>query len=196
MLEDREIRRLILATAAREEGSAEAFEALYRKSAPLLLGIARRILGRRELAEEIVHDSFVRIWHSAERFDPTGGQPLAWMVAIVRNRAIDVLQSHEVSRVDALDLDASGEDLDALFDWAADPESGLDAQRASRALRDCLAGLQAAERQSLVLAYAHGMSHGELASHLRKPLGTVKGWIRRGLANLRQCVERRAEAVR
>jgi RNA polymerase sigma-70 factor (ECF subfamily) len=118
------------------------------------------------------------------------------MVTIVRNRAIDVLESHDVSRVEALDLDASGDDTDALFDWALNPEAGMETQRRYRALHDCLAGLQAAERQSLVLAYAHAMSHAELAAHLQKPLGTVKGWIRRGLANLRQCLERCAEAVR
>jgi RNA polymerase sigma-70 factor (ECF subfamily) len=196
MLDDQEIKRLILGAGLRGDGSAEAFEALYRKCAPLLLGIARRMVGRRELAEEIVHDSFVRIWRSAEGFDPLSARPLAWMVAIVRNRAIDVLQSHDVSRVDALELDAPGGGIDALFDWAPGPETGLDAQRRSRTLRDCLARLHAAERQSLVLAYAHGMSHSDLAAHLHKPLGTVKGWIRRGLANLRECVERSTEAVR
>lgn len=196
MLDNQEIKRLIVAAALRGEGSAEAFEALYRQCAPLFLGIARRLVGRRELAEEIVHDSFVRIWQSAGRYDPTSGQPLSWMVAIVRNRAIDVLSSHDVSRVDTLDLDASAQDIDALFDWTSDPEQALAAGRSSRLLRDCLAALQAAERQSLVLAYAHGMSHSELAEHLQKPLGTVKGWLRRGLANLRGCVERHTEGAR
>jgi len=196
MLDDQEIKQLILGTALRGERSAEAFEALYRKCAPLLLGIARRMVGRRELAEEIVHDSFIRIWRSAGRFEVTSMQPLAWMVTIVRNRAIDVLESHDVSRVDALETSAPAGDIDALFDWAAGPETGLDAARTSRVLRDCLAALHAAERQSLVLAYAHGMSHSDLAAHLRKPLGTVKGWIRRGLAKLRECVERRTEAAR
>ncbi len=196
MLDDLKIKRLILGTALHGEGSAEAFEALYRKCAPLLLGIARRMVGRRELAEEIVHDSFIRIWRSAGQFDAASVQPLAWMVTIVRNRAIDVLESHDVSRVDALEVDAPGEGIDALFDWAPDLETGLDTERRSRLLRDCLAGLHAAERQSLVLAYAHGMSHSDLAAHLQKPLGTVKGWIRRGLANLRECVERRTEAAR
>lgn len=196
MFDEQELKRLILRTAVRGQESATAFEALYRKCAPLLLGIAQRIVGRRELAEEIVHDSFVRIWRSAERFDAASALPLAWMVTIVRNRAIDVLQSHDVSRVESLDVDAPGDDTDALFDWAPNPEAGLEAQRRSRVLHDCLAELQGAERQSLVLAYVHAMSHAELASHLQKPLGTVKGWIRRGLANLRECLERCAEAVR
>ncbi len=193
MLDNRELKRLLLATALRGEGAAEAFEALYRQSAPLLLGIALRLVRRRELAEEIVHDSFTRIWGAAASFDPVAGQALAWMVAIARNRALDVLQSHDVSRVDLLDAEVAEQGVDALFDWAPDPALGLEQQHSSRLLRECLAGLQAGERQSLLLAYAHGMSHRDLAAHLRKPLGTVKSWVRRGLENLRACVERRAE---
>jgi RNA polymerase sigma-70 factor (ECF subfamily) len=56
-------------------------------------------------------------------------------------------------------------------------------------LRDCLARLEAVERQALVLAYQHGLSHRELAAQLQKPLGTVKSWVRRGMANLRTCME-------
>ncbi len=195
MLDNQEIKGLIIATGLRGEGSAVAFEALYRLCAPLLLGVARRLVGRRELAEEIVHDSFTRIWRSAGSFNPTSTQPLAWMVTIVRNRAFDVLASHDVSRVDALDTDAQVDAGDGIFDWGAGPEQGLEQQRSARHLRDCLAALQAAERQTLTLAYAHGMSHSELAAHLQKPLGTVKGWVRRGLANLRGCVERRIESA-
>jgi len=192
MLDDKEVRRLLLRTAARDEGSAEAFERLYRTCAPLLLGVAQRVLGRRELAEEVLHDGFGAVWRTAERFDPVAGQPVAWMVAIVRNRAIDVRASHDVSRVDsyhdALEDDPEGA-LDRLFDWSQDEGENEDRRRASKWLRDCLARLKAAERQALVLAYEHGLSHGDLAAHLRKPLGTVKTWVRRGMENLRQCVE-------
>jgi len=192
MLDDKEVRRLLLRTAAKDEGSAEAFERLYRTCAPLLLGVAQRILGRRELAEEVLHDGFGAIWRAAESFDALAAQPVAWMVAIVRNRAIDVRASHDVSRVDsyhdALDDDPEGT-LDRLFDWSPDAGESEDRRRASKWLRDCLAGLKAVERQALVLAFEHGLSHGDLAAHLRKPLGTVKTWVRRGMENLRECVE-------
>lgn len=192
MLDDHEIKRLLLRTAARDEGSAEAFERLYRLCAPLLLGVAQRVAGRREVAEEVLHDAFSTIWRKADGFDPFATQPVAWMVTIVRNRAIDVRASHDVSRVDSyhdsLDDDPDGA-LDRLFDWSASPEDAEDARRASTWLRECLSRLQAVERQALVLAYEHGLSHGDLAAHLRKPLGTVKTWVRRGMANLRQCVE-------
>ncbi len=199
MLDKQEIRRLILRTAARDEGSAEAFERLYRRCGPLLLGVAQRIVQRRELAEEVLHDAFARIWHGAESFDPLAAQPLAWMVAIVRNRAIDVRASHDVSRVDSyhatLDDDIDGT-LERLFDWSPAADESEDRRRALQWLRDCLARLAAAERQGLVLAYHHGLSHRELASHLHKPLGTVKTWVRRGMASLRDCVEARMGGAR
>lgn len=192
MLDDREIKRLLLRVAARDEGSADAFERLYRQCSPLLLGIAQRVVGRREVAEEVLHDAFAAIWRQAEGFDPFATQPVAWMVTIVRNRAIDVRASHDVSRVDSyhdtLDADPDGT-LNRLFEWGAGPDENEDRRRAAGWLKDCLGRLQAVERQALVLAYQHGLSHGDLAAHLRKPLGTVKTWVRRGMENLRHCVE-------
>lgn len=192
MLDDQEVKRLLLRSAARDEGSSDAFERLYRLCAPLLLGVAQRVVGRREVAEEVLHDAFAAIWRRAEGFDALANQPVAWMVTIVRNRAIDVRASHDVSRVDsyhdALDDNPDGT-LDQFFDWSAAPDEGEDRRRATGWLRDCLSNLQAVERQALVLAYHHGLSHGDLAAHLQKPLGTVKTWVRRGMDNLRQCVE-------
>jgi RNA polymerase sigma-70 factor (ECF subfamily) len=191
MLDNQEIRRLLLRTAARDEGSAEAFERLYRRCAPLLLGVAQRIVQRRELAEEVLHDAFAKIWDAAESFDALAAQPAAWMAAIVRNRAIDVRSSHDVSRVDSYHATLNDPDgaLERLFDWSPGADEGEDRRRALQWLRDCLARLAAVERQALVLAYHHGLSHSELASQLRKPLGTVKTWLRRGMASLRDCVE-------
>lgn len=190
MLDEQEIKRLLLATAARD---ADAFERLYRRCAPLLLGIAQRITRRKELAEEVLHDSFIRIWRAADTFDPFGA-PVGWMTTIVRNRAIDLMETHDMARVDsyhaALD-DKPEASLDQVFDWSETQgvEDALDASRMRKFLRRCLGELAAAERQALTLAYEHGLSHGDLASHLGKPLGTVKTWIRRGMLNLRQCID-------
>lgn len=192
MLDDQAIKALLLRTAVRDDGSADAFRRLYQSCAPVLLGVAQRIVGRRELAEEVLHDAFAKIWRAAETFDPLAAKPVAWMAAIVRNRAIDVRSSHDVSRVgsyhDTMDDDPDGA-LDRLFDWSPEPDDGEDRRRAAQWLRECLSRLAAVERQSLVLAYQHGLSHSELASHLKKPLGTVKSWVRRGMSSLRTCVE-------
>lgn len=190
-LDDTAMRRLLSRVAAREPGSGEAFEALYRACAPLLLGVAQRIVRRRELAEEVLHDAFVKIWRTAESFDPIG-PPVGWMVAIVRNRALDLMETHDVARVDSyhdtLDDDPDGA-IDRLFDWSAPADDNVDRRRALQWLRGCLGELAAVERQTLVLAYVHGLSHAELARHLDKPLGTIKTWVRRGMANLRECVD-------
>jgi RNA polymerase sigma-70 factor (ECF subfamily) len=198
MLDDAELRRLLLAVAARDSEAARAFERLYRTAAPVMLGIALRIVRRREVADEVLHDAFTRIWHDATRFDPQG-TAVGWLTAIVRNRALDLMASHDVARVDSYH-DTGGRDgldtdpeaaLDRLFDWgAADGEDvRLDAQRSHAFVRRCLGELAPAERQSLVLSYEHGLSHGDLAVHLGRPLGTVKTWVRRGMDNLRKCVE-------
>jgi RNA polymerase sigma-70 factor (ECF subfamily) len=193
LLEETELRRLLLAVAVRGTDSAAAFERLYRAAAPVLLGIALRIVRRREVADEVLHDSFTRVWHNAKSFDPHG-TAVGWLTTMVRNRALDVMAAHDVARVSSyhepLD-DNPDAALDRLFEWNADEgeDVRIDARRARAFLRRCLGELQAPERQSLVLAYEHGLSHGELAAHLGKPLGTVKTWVRRGLGNLRKCVE-------
>ncbi|HYF60085.1 MAG TPA: sigma-70 family RNA polymerase sigma factor [Burkholderiaceae bacterium] len=185
MLDDIEVKRLLIRTAARD---AQAFERLYRLAAPLLLGVAMRIVGRREVAQEVVHDAFVRVWRSAESFDPLATRATAWLVAIARHRAIDLVASHDTARVDAV-----GDDVDALvdagYDWTPSADDALDAGRNAHWLRECLSELRPGERQAIVLAYHHGLSHGDLAVHMQRPLGTVKAWIRRGLDSLRRCVE-------
>ena len=185
MLDDNQVKGLLLRASARDAGSAEAFERLYRLCAPLMMGIALRIVRRAEVAEEVLHDSFVRIWQNARAFDPLAARPVAWMAAIVRNRALDTAASHDVSRVDAYEEDM----LDRFFDWSEGADEAEDRRRETRWLRDCLGRLQAPERQAVVLAYQHGLSHSELAAQLQKPLGTVKSWVRRGMASLRHCME-------
>jgi RNA polymerase sigma-70 factor, ECF subfamily len=184
-LDDLEVRRLLIRTAA---GDAGAFEQLYRLSMPLLLAVAHRIVGRRELAQEVVHDAFVRVWRSASSFDPLAPQAVGWLVAIARHRALDVAGSAEGARVDPV-----GDDIDAIvdgaYDWAHESGDAVDRTRGTHGLRACLDELRPAERQAIVLAYHHGLSHGELAAHLQRPLGTVKAWVRRGLEALRRCLE-------
>jgi RNA polymerase sigma-70 factor (ECF subfamily) len=107
------------------------------------------------------------------------------MTAIVRNRALDWLrrphQEHGREDYDLL--------VEALADDAPGPEQALQSERAARALAECLKRLSGNQRQSIALAYAHGLSHGELARHLQQPLGTVKTWIRRGLEKLKGCLD-------
>jgi RNA polymerase sigma-70 factor, ECF subfamily len=191
MINEIEVKQLILATAKRD---AQSFESLYRLTSAVLMGVAMRITRRRETAEEVLHDAFVKVWNQANSFDPKALQPMAWLNTIVRNRALDLVTSAEAKRVESFDAndDDDGSALDRLLDWSDGGSSSgeaLDEKRAQHQLRGCFESLKASERQALALAYHHGMSHSELADHLQKPIGTVKSWVRRGLDSLRTCMD-------
>ena len=170
--------------ALRDQG---AFAELYRHTAPKLFAVALRILRRRDWAEEVLQESFVNIWNHFGEYSAQKSAPLTWMTAVVRNRALDWLRrpNLEQGREDYDDL-ANGMPADA----GLQPERLLQDAREARVLLDCLETLSSGQRQSIALAYLHGLSHGELAAHLGEPLGTVKTWVRRGLENLRQCMSR------
>ncbi|HZP85675.1 MAG TPA: sigma-70 family RNA polymerase sigma factor [Burkholderiales bacterium] len=163
-----------------------AFAQLYKHCCGRLYAVALRIVRRHDWAEEVLQESFVNIWHHMGEYSAQKSAPMTWMTAIVRNRALDWLRRPR--------LEHGSDDFDLLIEAVADtsegPEGRLMATREARRLSDCLATLNAAQRQSITLAYLHGLSHGELAAHLREPLGTVKTWIRRGLEKLRGCLER------
>ncbi len=188
MLDDLEVKRLLLRVADKD---AVAFERLYQLTGSLMLGIASRIVIRRELAEEVLHEIFIKIWNGAAAgFDPLAERPVAWMTTMVRNRSIDLVSSADVARKQEFDADVNLEEfLDDFFEWSPGPDKALSDEQEKHSLRACLDELKPAERQALALSYMHGLSHGELAERLARPLGTVKAWVRRGLESLRLCVE-------
>lgn len=163
-------------------GDQDSLRLIYDRLAPQMTGVAIRLLRRRELAEEVVHDAFVKVWAKAHSFDPERGEAHSWIFAILRHQAINVLRGE--SRTELVDdfepiaSTADGPDADSLVTSLA--QAG--------ALRRCLEALEPARREAIVLAYARGLSHGELAGRLGIPLGTVKSWIRRGLLALRECM--------
>jgi RNA polymerase sigma-70 factor (ECF subfamily) len=153
--------------------------------------VALRILRREDWAEEVLQESFVNIWHHVGEYSAQRSAPMTWMTAIVRNRALDWLrrpnQEHGSDDYDLL--------VEALADDEAGPEQALESGRTAQALAECLKRLSGSQRQSIMLAYSHGLSHGELARHLRQPLGTVKTWIRRGLEKLKSCLDEQSSVT-
>jgi RNA polymerase sigma-70 factor (ECF subfamily) len=110
---------------------------------------------------------------------------MTWMTAIVRNRALDWLR-----RPREVELGEEHEELMASIpDDSPGPEALLQRSLEAGALAECLKGLPQDQQSSITLAFFYGLSHGELAQQMRKPLGTVKTWVRRGLDRLRSCLE-------
>ena len=163
-------------------GDRAGLRTIYDAEGPRMVGVALRIVRRQALAEEAVHDAFVQIWERAGNFDPSRGQARSWLYAVVRHRALNILRGE--ARTDLVeDFEPMG-----LASPDDDPEAIVSRLSDAGALRRCLEGLAPARRRLIVLAYVHGLSHGELAGRLGMPLGTVKSWVRRSLLSLRECL--------
>lgn len=176
-----EVARLLAACADRDR---RAFQRLYELTSGQLLACLVRILRNRALAEEALQEAFIQIWRRAGQFQDERGSAWAWLVSIARYRAID-LRRREGRRA------ASGsEEFEALpaGDEPHDAQLML-GRRTSAALDRCLGALQERQRRCILLAYQGGLTHAEVAGEIGEPLGSVKSWIRRGLAALKRCLE-------
>lgn len=158
-------------------GDREALGELFTSEAGRLIAIARRILRRKELAEEAVQESFIAAWKNAVRFDPARGSARAWLTAIVRNRALNMLR-------DGQRMDPVGDDIAWYAEGEGMAEAAYQALDTSDGLKRCLGQLEEPRRRSILLAYVLGYTHGEIAAKLNAPVGTVKAWIRRGVIAL------------
>jgi RNA polymerase sigma-70 factor (ECF subfamily) len=170
--------------AAIARGDEHALHRLYRQEARYLLGVAVRIVRDRALAEDVLHDAFLAIWHKAGSFDAAMGEARGWIYTIVRHKALNLVRSSlrlvPVSEevIEAIESEQAAPDLADAF--AARADLGR--------LQGCLEQLDTAKRNSILYAYIDGCSHAEIAERLHSPLGTVKAWIRRGIASLRECM--------
>jgi RNA polymerase sigma-70 factor (ECF subfamily) len=161
-----------------------AFAELYRATAPKLFGVAVRILRREDWAEEVLQECYVSVWNHAADYAASKSAPMTWMTSIVRNRCLDWLRRpHPESGGEEYDIAA-----EAWHDEGPGPLEQLVASVEANALARCMGQLESKQRQSIMLAFFHGLSHSELAAHMRQPLGTVKTWVRRGLERLRGCL--------
>ena len=158
-----------------------AFAALYRATSPKLYGVVARILSSGE-ASEALQEAYVKIWERAADFDPAKGSPLAWMATIARNRALDEARK---SRPVSL------EDMPEGYEPAAETEDPLASRsrgEAYAALMRCLQSLEPDKRELVLAAYYRGASREALSARYNTPVGTVKTWLRRSLAQLKDCL--------
>jgi len=184
-------------------GSEAALAAIYDRYVDAIFATASRLTADRQVAEEVVQETFLALWNRAELFDPKVGSLTAWLRTIARNRTVDRLRAAG-RRPNLVPLSAaSGEDeqdgaaLDRLVgtgtvlggaDVGLGPEGELAATELRQVLRDALAELPESERTAIVLAYREELTQTEIAERLGWPLGTVKTRTRRALLRLREAL--------
>lgn len=163
----------------------QALAQLYDRYGRLLYTIARRVVGDDALAEEVVQDVFLRFWRGAEQYQAERGRIAVWLMAMARNRAIDILRSrHHQNRQRENATLADSEHLTPLHQAPPGDERFL-----QEAIQAAFATLSESQRQAIELAYYEGMSQSEIATQLNTPLGTVKSRIRDGIMRLRQALQ-------
>jgi|SRR5215217_1166267 len=166
------------------KGDQQAFSQLYDLSSTLLYTMAFRILGQREEAAELLQEVYLEVWRKVARYDVGRGTPVAWLITLLRSRAIDRLRARGTrARItESLDGDSALQ--------VADRHPGPFEAQADMELRQLVGGalgnLPPAQQQAIELAYYEGLTHMEIAARLNQPLGTVKTRIKLGMSKLRE----------
>lgn len=172
-------------------GDQSALAELYDASSAKVFGLAMKILGDRDAAEEITVDVYTQVWRKIASYDAQRGTPGSWLMTMTKNRAIDGFRSRYLERGRQVPLDEAAE----LPGHEATPEqysAGLERQRLVQA---ALAMLSTEQRQAIALAYYWGMSQSEIADRLKLPLGTVKTRMRLGMIRLREVLAPHGEGL-
>lgn len=178
-----------LGAAAR--GDTGAFQKLYDATSAYLFAVAIKLLNDNALAEDVLQEAYVQVWHRAADYHRDRGAVRTWLATIVRYRAIDLIRKRNTQRTNVVDPSAIAE-----LEQTRQPDDEDDAQplatamavEDSRLLRGCLERLSDTQRHSVYLAFFHGLTHSELAQSLAEPLGTIKSRLRRSLTRLKKCL--------
>ncbi|MFU1479576.1 sigma-70 family RNA polymerase sigma factor [Roseovarius sp. C7] len=163
------------------DGDRAALRTLMEAEGGRMLGVARRMLRRADLAEDAVQETLVLVWRRAHQFDPERGSAKGWIYTILRNRCLTLLRQEDrevATEPEAFDRGADGPVLDQAFNRLASKSD----------LRRCLESLDEQTCRAILSSYVLGYSHGEIAGRMEAPLGSVKSWVRRGLGKLRECL--------
>ena len=164
------------------DGDRAALREVYDMASAKLLGVILPIIRDRDRAEDVLQDVFLKVWHRAGRYDSTKASPITWLCAIARNAAIDAV------RREGRNPEVEGATYPEVEDDAPHAEEALCNAEDRERLQRCLQALQEDHRTSIRMAYFRGFTYSELAEKMKVPLGTMKSWIRRGLASLKGCL--------
>jgi len=172
------------------KGNSAALEALYDRHASTVLGLALKIIADRAAAEDILQETFWRVWKSADTFQPQRGSFTSWLFRIARNLAIDVYRRRNVRP----QVMPDAEDGSSRLDQTPDPDMDV-ASQAQTAMEDQLVhsavrSLSSAQRQVIEMAYFYGMTRQEIAEATGEALGTIHTRARLALQKLREELER------
>lgn len=182
---DEHLETLLARCALRDQA---AFRTLYDEVVGKLNGIALRITGSTDIAEDVLQVSFTQIWNDCKSYRPDIARPMTWMTTIVRHRAFDRLKAdHRRQRV----IDESVEiEIDALIAGESGPMEHAVLDNAREELDQCMERLSQSQQRSVMLAYYYGFSREEIAQKLGGTAGTIKSWLHRGLKRLEECLAR------
>ena len=164
------------------QGNRDALRDVYDRTSAKLFGIALRICGEREAAEDVLQDIYLKVWRRAGRYDATRASPITWLATIARNTAIDWRRAHNGPAM-------MGDDALATI---ADDRAGADVMAEDAETRarifTCIDTLEEKRATAIRAAFFDGLSYPQLADRMAVPLGTMKSWIRRGLIELKACL--------
>jgi RNA polymerase sigma-70 factor (ECF subfamily) len=175
---------LVWLLGAVAKGDVAAFERLYGATRAKLYGVLLRILRKPELAEEVMQETYLKVWKMAEKFDPALASPITWMVAMARNRAIDIVRKRGETSIED---EPEAENVAAE---TAQPLARREMNDELKRLLGCLGKLDPEKQRIVLLAYYSGWSREQLSAMLDIPVNTIKTWLRRSLIEIRECMGR------
>jgi RNA polymerase sigma-70 factor (ECF subfamily) len=177
------------------EGDHNSFSVLYERTKLHLFGVAMRLLGDRQTAEDVLQEAYVSVWKHSKSYRSVVGErsysAMSWLIAIVRNKALDVLRVR--GRRSSVEVpsskDENGDELDVEDTGAQSAADLFDRAVNNLKIAECMEKIDSAPRQCISFAYYQGLTHSEIAEQIGAPLGSVKAWIRRGLGRLKSCLK-------
>ncbi|WP_265529612.1 sigma-70 family RNA polymerase sigma factor [Sphingomicrobium marinum] len=176
---------LVAAIGFTASGDRAALKKVYDRTSAKLFGICLRICKEREIAEDVLQETYLKVWRRAGRYDAAKASPITWLSMIARNSAIDAVRRRRSTIGDeALAIERVADD-------APLPDRLAEAGEIRERIEDCLEELDSEHQKCIRHAYFDGLSYSQVAERIGTPLGTIKGWMARSMKRLRKCLDDR-----